>query len=154
MDSGKIVTNYNKDNFLFLCKEFADLGLKRCYFSYVTDYTKFINRFRKKYSQLKILTGQQELFNEIHNEMREIAVDNQITLYTCCNDKLISMNTEKGRCISGILLNELAGKKTVSETRAPTRKDCGCTRSIDIGDYLEQPCYFGCIYCYANPVWE
>jgi hypothetical protein len=151
---GKIFSNFNKSDFELYCREFSALGLKRCYFSYVTDYTKFKKRFGKKYPDFKVLSGNNAEIVQILEEMRKISAYSGIKLYSCCNDALIGSNTEKGQCISGSLLNTLTGKKIVSEAKTPSRKDCGCTRSIDVGDYLEQPCYFGCIYCYANPVWD
>lgn len=86
--------------------------------------------------------------------MKEVAAKNKIQLYSCCNDNLLDEDIVKGSCISGQLLNELSGKKSVSEAKNPSREDCGCTKSVDIGNYDQQPCYFGCIYCYANPVWK
>jgi hypothetical protein len=153
-DGGKIVSNYSKSDFELYCHEFSALGLKRCYFSYVSDYTKFKKRFQTKYPGLKILSSDIAEFSPILEEMRKISAYSGIGLFSCCNDANVGFNTEKGRCISGSLLNRLTGKKLVSEAKNPTREDCGCTRSVDIGDYLKQPCHFGCIYCYANPVWE
>jgi len=153
-DDGKVLSNFNKLDFDIYCREFSDLGLNRCYFSYVTDYRKFKNRFRKKYPELKILPEIYVKIEETLKEMRRISAETGVVLYSCCNDAFLGPNTKKGRCISGSLLNELSGKKIVSEAKNPTREDCGCTRSVDIGNYIKHPCYYGCIYCYANPVWE
>jgi len=153
-DGRKINTNYNENIFKSYCQKFSDLGLKQCYFSYVTNYSKFNNRFKKKYPNLKILPGNNAEISPILEEMQEISAYFGIKLFSCCNDSLLGLNTEKGSCISGPLLNALTGIKVVSEAKTPTRGDCGCTRSIDIGDYIKHPCNFGCIYCYANPVWE
>jgi hypothetical protein len=84
--------------------------------------------------------------------MKEIGAVNNITLYSCCNENLVDREILRGSCISGIVLNHISGTKNVSQAKAASRKDCGCTRSTDIGNYLQQPCFFGCIYCYANPV--
>jgi hypothetical protein len=151
---GGIKTNYNKDEFKSYCQEFSAMGLKRCYFSYVTAYAKFNKRFKKKYPNLKILVIGNAEIAQIIEEMRKISAYFGITLFSCCNDSLLGSNIEKGRCISGSRLNALTGNKVVSEAKTPTREDCGCTRSVDVGDYLKHPCNFGCIYCYANPVWE
>jgi hypothetical protein len=153
-NKGKIETNYRKSEFEFFCSEFSSMGITNCYFSYVTDYHKFKQRFSHKYPNLRLLPGNENNFLPILREMRKISAKYKITLCSCCNDNLLGLNTVKGHCISGPLLNSMAGRRIVSEAKMPTRKDCGCTRSVDIGDYLKQPCYFGCIYCYANPVWK
>lgn len=151
-ENENIFTNYQQEDFRNLCRTFSSMGIRRCYFSYVTGYTKFKQRLRKKYPRFDLISGENILFKPVLREMREISDQYNIHLYSCCNDKLIGFNTQKGGCISGKVLNEISGKKRISEAKTPIRKDCGCTKSVDIGDYLKQPCYFGCIYCYANPV--
>lgn len=150
----RIYSNYNRENFKFLCEHFSGLGINKCYFSYVTNYAKFRTRFQQKYPFLQLDEKLQSQFRLILREMSQIALANDIVLYSCSNDEWLSSGIKKGRCISGSFLNQLSGEKVVSEAKAPSRKDCGCTKSVDIGNYLSHPCYFGCIYCYANPVWR
>ncbi len=153
-DADQIHTNYKSENFKDLCEQFSRLGIKRCYFSIVTPYLKFRQRFKKKYPRSILLSGQEGGIEHILENMREMAGNNGISLFSCCNDALIGNNIYKGRCISGHWLNQLNNSARVSEAKHPTREDCGCTRSVDIGDYIMHPCHYGCIYCYANPVWE
>ena len=151
---GDIQTNFDKENFTTLCKAFSALGIKRCYFSLVTGYRKFQQRLKEKYPDWHLLTNSHPLALEIVEELREIATAQRIALFSCCNDALIGPGINRGHCISGQLLNQISAKKEVSEARSATRPDCGCTASVDIGSYTAQPCPYGCIYCYANPLWK
>ena len=152
-DSSKIHTNYNENEFIFLCEKMQSLGISRCYFSFVTNYKKFKNRFKTKYPDHTI-ENNQLYYNKVLKSIKEITKGYNIQLFSCCNDTLTNESILKGSCISGKLLNTVSGSKNVSEAKSPTRDNCGCTKSIDIGNYTQQPCYFGCIYCYANPVWK
>ena len=87
---------------------------------------------------------------EILQEMADVASIYGIQVYSCSNDSLLDIpGIHKGRCIDGKLLNQL-GPEPVSEKKNATRPDCGCTTSIDIGDYLQTPCQYHCLYCYAR----
>ncbi len=148
-------TNYRSEEFRELCRQVAQLGVSRCYLSFVTPYTKFIRRFRKKYPRARLVNLEDPERFKILQEMLAIAREYGIRLYSCCNDRLLQLpGMAKGRCIDGQLLNQLSSRGKVTEAKAPTRKDCGCTSSIDVGDYQLQPCYLGCLYCYANPRWK
>jgi hypothetical protein len=129
------------------------MGIQKCYFSFCTPYKKFQNRLRQKYSNWLLGHSKIELKKTaVLKALKNISRNSAIQLYSCCNNEITDEYINKGACISGHLFNSLAGKKIVSAAKAPSRPDCGCTRAIDIGDYQEQPCYTGCIYCYANPV--
>jgi hypothetical protein len=151
--SSGIQSNYSAGEFDNLCHCLSDLDIRKCYFSFATPYRKFLRRFKQRFPDQR-LVGQEKSAaagQRILSGLKETAAKYQVGLYSCCNDKLVEPSIKKGHCISGELLNSLNGKALVSRAKAPTRMDCGCTKSIDIGDYLQQPCFTGCMYCYANP---
>jgi hypothetical protein len=62
-------------------------------------------------------------------------------------EHLVHERIEKASCIDGRYLSRLFN--ALIDTRpAATRKECGCTKSVDIGAY--DTCGHGCVYCYAN----
>lgn len=152
-DQTGLHTNFNEQEFEFLCRSISKIGVSRCYFSFVTNYKKFKTRIQKKYPDWVLQnTDVSREKIKILLKLKSIAGTYNIELYSCCNDNLIDEKIKKGACISGELLNTLAKENFVSRVKAPSRLDCGCTKAIDIGDYQDQPCFTGCIYCYANPV--
>ncbi len=152
-DQTGLHTNYNEQEFKFLCRSIYNLGVSRCYFSFVTNYKKFKTRIKKKYPDWVIQNAEVNRAKiKILEKLKLIAGTYKIELFSCCNDNLIDAKIKKGTCISGELLNTLTKENLVSRAKAPSRMDCGCTKSIDIGNYQDQPCFTGCIYCYANPV--
>jgi len=149
--SAGVLSNYSPVEFENLCRRISALDIRRCYFSFVTPYRKFLRRFRQRYPDQHHIGYKTAVAQRILAGLKETAAKYKVGLYSCCNDDLVDSSIKKGHCISAELLNSLNEKTPVSMAKAPTRQDCGCTKSIDIGDYLRQPCFTGCMYCYANP---
>lgn len=155
MEDETIHANYRAEEFRRLAKIIGGFGVTRCYTSLAYPYAKFKSRLAQKFSGFQLLQQPHPEALKVVKEMVAVAKDAGIEIYACCTDALLAIEgVKKGHCIDGHLLNQLHSEEKVSEAKAPTRPQCGCTRSIDIGDYRKQPCYIGCIYCYANPVWK
>ncbi len=153
-EGSKSNTNFSASEFNFLAKSITGLGIKSCTISVAHPYAKFEKRLKNKFPHLTLIAQQDDFVLETVNKLLEIAEVYQLEIKACCSDFLLkNRKIRKAACIDGHLLNQLSSQK-VSEAKAPTRSECACTKSIDIGDYRSQPCYFGCLYCYANPVWK
>lgn len=147
-----INTNHDIIQFEELCRQINNYEVHRCYTSFVNIYRKYERRFNKTFHNKQIYQINLESQLDVISQMSAVAHKYNIQLYSCCNDQLIRTGLiKKGHCIDGNLLNTFGSSDKVSEAKVPSREVCGCTRSIDIGDYTTQPCYYSCIYCYANP---
>ncbi len=147
-------TNFSEKEFELLAKTITSLGIKSCTISVAHPYAKFEKRLKNKFSQLTLIEQQDDFVLKTVSKLLDIAQYYQLEIKACCTDFLLkNPNIQKAACIDGHLLNRLSSNK-VSQAKTPTRPECACTKSIDIGDYRRQPCYFGCLYCYANPVWK
>jgi hypothetical protein len=147
--NGNIESNHSHDVFKELARVIGSLGIKRCYLSLIQLYSKVLRRARsiKNFHFIQLESVKR---NEILQEMSDTALLHGIQIYSCSNDELLDISgIHKGHCIDGSLLNNL-GPDTISEKSIPTRPDCGCTVSIDIGDYVDTPCKYHCLYCYAR----
>jgi hypothetical protein len=135
-------THYYLQLFSDLAKQFAG-KVERCYFSFVDFYAKVSKRlgagswYDPPLEQKRALAA----------KLAEIAADNSLALYTCCEDALIQSGISGGHCIDGSLLADLFPDKPPIRRIHPTRKECGCYLSRDIGAY--GVCRHGCRYCYA-----
>lgn len=151
-ENNQTKTNHDPQQFNFLCREIGQMGVSRCYTSMVHPYKKFSARFKKHFPEDELINPEIQQRLDPLSEMSQIARTHGLTIYACCSDDLLQAEgVKKGHCIDGSLLSQLKPSQPVSRAKAPSREQCGCTLSIDIGDYQMQPCYFGCLYCYANP---
>jgi hypothetical protein len=123
-----------------------DGATRRCYFSFVTNYGKVVRRFAQAGIRFRepALDEQQALVAALAG----VAGEHGITLYSCCGDALATGRVQKAHCIDGDLLAELFPERPLAAKLNPTRAQCGCTASRDVGAY--DTCPFGCVYCYAN----
>ena len=132
-----------------LASEFAGF-VERCYFSFVVKYGKVIRNFAEfeKSHSLKILDYSSDFKIELANELAAIAARFGIRMFSCCGDYLVNDRIRKAHCIDGRIIEELFSPDGFYYKTKPTRNECGCTESTDIGTY--DTCPHGCIYCYAN----
>ncbi|MHC4619522.1 MAG: DUF1848 domain-containing protein [Planctomycetota bacterium] len=124
--------------------------VERCYFSFVVNYGKVIRNFTEfeNVHNLKIYDPDNNLKIELANELADIAAGHGIRMYSCCGDYLLGDKIKKARCIDGRIIDQLFSPDGFTYSEKPTRNECGCTESSDIGTY--DTCPHGCIYCYAN----
>ncbi len=124
--------------------------VERCYFSFVTEYGKV----KRNFLQLRTHTG--ITIPDVHPDQKIALADrlaalaerHGIRMYSCCGDYLLSDRIHKAHCIDGAVIEQLFCPQGLDYHTKPTRKECGCTESIDIGTY--DTCPHGCVYCYAN----
>jgi hypothetical protein len=112
----------------------------------VHPYKKVILAMRK-YSDHALLDLSLEKKREFALTLAEKAEAYGMQLYACCNDFLLAEKIEKASCIDGEFLSNIFNVP-IDGRFAATRKECACTKSIDIGAY--DTCAHGCVYCYAT----
>lgn len=136
-----------------LLSDLKSLGMDDCRLT--TSYISMYGHVSKKIanSNLDIINLNDELQKQFFTKMADIASKYNRDIYSCSNPILENINGfQKGHCIDGDLLNELFGSSNskASKAKDPSqRKECGCVRSKDIGNYKTQKCLFGCKYCYS-----
>lgn len=144
------VTDYkfHLDNFAKIASRLAGY-VNRCYFSFAIMYGKVkrnVDAFKMQ-NNISIIEPDLDFKICLANDLAKIANNYGITMYSCCGDFLINDKIKKAHCIDGDIINELF-HNNISYIERPTRKECGCTVSTDIGTY--DTCPHGCVYCYAN----
>jgi hypothetical protein len=119
-----------------------------CTISFVQPYAKVLRNFKRQGAPALVdLTAAQK--QDYSGRLAKAAGEHGIRLLACCNDLLLSDRIGKAHCIDEYHLSELRGIPISAPVPfAPTRKECGCTRSLDIGAY--GTCRSGCLYCYAS----
>lgn len=124
---------------------------QRCYFSFVNWYLKVQRNFAKATAELGVYFRDADLAErlDIVRQLVPIAAANGMTLYSCCQDALCAVEgVAKSRCVDIATIHEITPERYRRLREAPTREDCGCYESRDIGYY--DSCPHGCLYCYAN----
>lgn len=123
----------------------------RCYFSFVQAYYVKVKRqfsLLEASGNIKFISPSCEEQTRLLDFMKELSEKRNMTLYSCCQSQFVDSNIEKASCVDKLLLERLFPDIDFSVKKTPTRKECGCFKSIDLGAY--DTCPHGCLYCYAN----
>lgn len=123
--------------------------VERCYFSFAIQYGKVKRNFEKLQVENNIKIVDPDIASRIKlaNELADIALRYGIKMLSCCVDYLLGKKIGKAHCVDGKIIKELF-RGEFKHSEKPTRNECGCTESVDIGAY--DTCPHGCVYCYAN----
>jgi hypothetical protein len=141
--------SYHLTQFKTLAEKLAG-STNRCIISFVTWYGKVQRNFRnaRKQRGLQIAEPAAAQKQDFAESLARIARQNDMDLFSCCNDSLLGHGVKKAACIDGRLLAGLFPDMPADFKPRPSRKDCGCWESADIGAY--DTCAHACLYCYAN----
>ncbi|MDZ7269655.1 MAG: DUF1848 domain-containing protein [candidate division KSB1 bacterium] len=123
----------------------------RCYFSFVQWYQKVRRNFAGAARQHGIQFHDPPLAERLAlvQALADLAAPHGIQLYSCCQDALCAVpQVLKARCVDAEAVRQWAPERWRRLRAAPTREDCGCYESRDLGYY--DSCPHGCLYCYAN----
>lgn len=139
--------NFHLKNFEAIASELQGY-VERCYFSFAVQYGKVKRNFEKLQFENDIKIVDDVSFKiKLANELADIAQKYGIKMLSCCGNYLLSGKIGKAHCVDGKVIKELFLKE-FRYNEKPTRKECGCTESVDVGAY--DTCPHGCVYCYAN----
>jgi hypothetical protein len=122
----------------------------RCTFSFVDFYGKTTRNLAKIEASAGKPFHRPDLDErkELAHGLAQIAARHSIQLHSCCEDALVEGDVGKSHCIDPQAIAQVMGRPLENAAFKPTRQDCGCVQSVDIGAY--DTCAFGCAYCYAT----
>lgn len=94
--------------------------------------------------------------NENKNDLDELLLSimeinklYQKEMFSCSENIDLSIyNIKPSKCIDEKYIQNVFGIKVSRQKDKGQREDCGCVKSIDVGQY--ETCPHGCVYCYAN----
>ncbi|MBI2177888.1 MAG: DUF1848 domain-containing protein [Candidatus Tectomicrobia bacterium] len=119
-----------------------------CIASFADMYGKVRRNAAKLPGGLRPEEGELPARKALLDELAEMAGERGMRLLACCEDALVGGPAGKARCVDPDLLDRIAPLTGGRLPLRPTREECGCAASRDIGAY--DTCPHGCVYCYAN----
>lgn len=145
MDKDPIKERLN--TFELLCESISEIGIKRCTISFLSLYGSVELRLKGLGFKYRLLSEEEEV--NFLKSMVDIANQYNIQLYSCASPTILKVpEIKKSACIDGDVLSKLYNLKFSKAKDNGQRKECGCVKSIDIGNYI--PCPHKCVYCYGK----
>jgi DNA repair photolyase len=136
---------FHLENFARLARSLEG-ATRRCTVSFAQIYGKLRRSFTRYGLPLPAMEAGER--RSLAGELAGIAAERGIAMKACCNDDLLQARVTKARCIDAEEIASLWPELRFAAAAGPTREQCGCSRSCDIGAY--DSCLHGCVYCYAT----
>lgn len=140
----------NTAGFDEIARAVVSAGVSSCVFSFASPYRK--SRRRIEAAGLSLLDPDDSGKSEVAGMLASRAAAAGIGLASCAGARWEGIGgIGKSSCVDGARLSAMAPGRPPADTAgdASQRKECGCTRSVDIGSYAQR-CIDPCLYCYAN----
>jgi hypothetical protein len=135
---------YHADRFAAMCGKLAGFT-DRCIVSFLAPYKKVLKNCRDLDIQLPDVHRMRNMLIKL----KETADTYSIEMKSCAAaEDYAELGIEPSECIDSKLVSKITDKPIPYKKDPSQRKECRCTRSIDIGAY--NTCTHGCLYCYAN----
>ncbi len=152
----------NLSDFPQIAKKVTSLGIKKCVTSFFNSYRKIDRRLewlsKKGRPSLQFIDPDSDKKLKIIHRMQTHLSNLGMNLHLCCEEEILSqldpdLGVKPNACIDGSLIKKIFdGNPTKKRDYGQRSKlGCKCTKSIDIGSYIDHPCHHNCIFCYANP---
>jgi len=136
--------SYHIDKFSELANKLKN-STGKVTFSFI-DFYKKITKNIETNGIIEITTEEKNILAE---NFSKIAKENNLLIDICAeNIDLSKYGISYARCIDDRLIAKITGYNFMAEKDKNQRLECGCVKSVDIGEY--NSCSNGCIYCYAN----
>ena len=118
-----------------------------CVISFIDLYPKV----RRNFPQAREMTEQEK--TALGKDLIAIAAANNMTIRICGEgDFLARYGAECGGCMTPAIYERALGQPLSFPRFVPSRSECACYLSCDIGAYSS--CQHFCRYCYANSDWR
>lgn len=140
----KYSIKYHCEAFEKLCEQLKDFT-EKCVISFIDLYKKT----EKNTKSLNIIPLNINHIEKISKEFSLISAKYGIKIETCAeNYNLEKYGILSGKCIDDKLISKILNYNLNVKKDQTQRENCGCVKSIDIGQY--STCKHYCLYCYAN----
>jgi hypothetical protein len=144
--SREMSAEFHVRNFSKIAEELAGFT-EVCIFSFLDLYGKVRRNMKSVPEVFRYQEAGRDAQCDLAEKLAGIGERFGIRLLACCEDSLIGKRIGKARCVDPDLIGRIAPSDPALPLR-PSREECGCAASRDIGAY--DTCPHGCVYCYAN----
>ncbi len=132
------------ENFNILASKLKG-STEKCIISFLDVYPKI--RKGIQFENIRALEHHEMI--SIAKTFSEIGKSYGIDIETCCEKiNLEEFGIKHSKCIDDNLIRRLFNYNGIVHKDSNQRAECGCVKSVDIGEY--NTCSNGCVYCYAN----